>query len=84
MHVVDGKPNYTPEFYLMKHFAHFVKRGAHYVKINGEFSSACVAFENPDGERVLVAYNPYKTEQIISLEGKNYTLPPLSVNTITF
>jgi glucosylceramidase len=83
MHVVDGKPNYTPEFYLMKHFAHFVKRGARYVKMNGEFSSCCVAFENPNGERVVVIMNPYKTEKSVEIEGKSYALPPESINTIT-
>lgn len=82
MHVVDGEPNYTPEFYLMKHFAHFVKRGAHYVRINGEFSSMCVGFENPNGEKVVVVANPYKTEKAIELEGKAYTLPAESINTI--
>ncbi|MBQ3039981.1 MAG: glycosyl hydrolase [Clostridia bacterium] len=83
MHVVDGEPNYTPEFYMMKHFSHFIKRGAHYIKLKGEFASGCSAFENPDGTKVVVAYNPYKDEQIITLEGENYVLPPLSVNTIT-
>ena len=82
MHVVDGKPNYTPEFYLMKHFSHFVKRGARYVLINGEFSSMCVGFENPNGEKIVVVANPYKTEKIIELEGKSYTLPADSINTI--
>ena len=82
MHVVDGKPNYTPEFYLMKHFSHFVERGAKYVKLKGEFASNCVAFENPNGTRVVVVMNPYKTEKSIELEGKAYSLPPESINTI--
>ena len=82
MHVVDGKPNYTPEFYLMKHFAHFVERGAKYVKMHGEFSSNCVAFENPNGEKVVVVMNPYKTEKIVELSGKSYSLPPESINTV--
>ena len=82
MHVLDGKPNYTPEFYLMKHFAHFVERGAKYVKMKGEFSSSCVAFENPNGEKVVVVMNPYKTEKIVELAGKSYSLPPESINTI--
>ena len=83
MHVVDGKPNYTPEFYLMKHFAHFVKRGARCVKMNGEFSSCCVAFENPNGEKVVVIMNPYKTEKTVEIEGKSYALPAESINKIT-
>ncbi len=80
--VHEGKATYTPEFYLMKHFSHFVKRGARYIRLNGEYSSACVAFENPDGKRVIVAYNPYQAEQTITVEGENYILPVGSVNTI--
>ncbi len=80
--VEDKKATYTPEFYLMKHFSHFVKRGAHYVSLKGECSSACVAFENPDGTKIVVAYNPYESEQKITIEGKTYTLPVGSINTI--
>lgn len=82
LHVVDGKPIYTPEFYLMKHFSHFVKRGARYVRLKGEYSSGCVAFENPDGQKIVVAYNPYNEEQKITIEGKTYILPVDSINTI--
>lgn len=83
LHVVDGKGTYTPEFYLMKHFSHFVKRGAKYVSLKGEYSSSCVAFRNPDGSLVIVTANPYKVERIITVEGVSYTLPPRSINTIT-
>ncbi|MBQ7907568.1 MAG: glycoside hydrolase family 30 protein [Clostridia bacterium] len=80
--VKDGKFIYTPEFYLMKHFSHFIKRGAKYVETKGEFASSCAAFKNPDGKMVLVVYNPYSFEKTITLEGKSYTLPPYSINTI--
>ena len=83
IHVVDGKGTLTPEFYLMKHFSHFVKRGARYLRISGEFSSSAVAFRNPDGECVLVVANPYYEEMKINFENKSYSLPPRSVNTIT-
>lgn len=83
LHVTDGKGELTPEFYLMKHYAHFVKRGARYVMLKGEFSSCCSAFRNPDGSLVIVVYNPYETEKIITVEGHSYLLPAKSVNTIT-
>ena len=82
VHIVDGKANYTPEFYLMKHFSHFVKRGAKYLKLRGEYSSSAVAFKNPDGTVVLVAANPYYEEQIITFDGVSYALPPRSINTV--
>lgn len=83
IHVVDGKGRFTPEFYLMKHFSHFIKRGARYLKLKGEYSSASVAFKNPDGTTVLVVANPYVKEITISFGGLSYTLPPRSINTIT-
>ena len=82
IHVVDGKAELTPEFYLMKHFSHFVKRGAKYLKLKGEYSSATAAFKNPDGTVVLVAANPYYEEQVITFGGSSYALPPRSINTI--
>jgi len=82
VHVNDGSYKFTPEFYLMKHFSHFVKRGAKYLKIKGEYSSSVAAFKNPDGSVVLVAANPYTEERIITFGGSSYSLPPRSINTI--
>lgn len=82
IHVKDGKATLTPEFYLMKHFSHFVKRGAKVLKLRGEFSSSAVAFCNPDGKRVLVVANPYREEKIVSFGGISYVLPPRSFNTV--
>ena len=82
LHVVDGKGEYTPEFYLMKHFSHFVKRGARYLEIKGELASICVGFENPNGERVIVLGNQYEDAKMVTVEGNTYTLPPKSISTI--
>lgn len=81
--VKDGKAIFNPEYYLMKHFSHFVKRGAKYVKMNGEFSSCCISFINPDGSKVILVSNPYKTDKVITIEGSSYSLPPNSISTIT-
>ena len=80
--VGNGEYEFTPEFYVMKHFSHFIKRGAKAIAVKGELSSCCCAFKNPDGERVLVVYNPYGFEQVIAVEEKSYILPPRSINTI--
>ena len=82
IHVENGKGRLTPEFYLMKHFSHFVKRGAKYLRLRGEYSSSSVAFKNPDGTKILVAANPYYEEIRISFDGTTYALPPRSINTI--
>lgn len=43
-----------PEFYLMKHLSHFVKKGAHVLSTKGRWTSNTIAFENPDGSIILV------------------------------
>jgi O-glycosyl hydrolase len=50
--------------------------------MKGELSSICSAFENPNGERVVIVANQYNDTKVITLEGKSYTLPPKSVSTI--
>lgn len=49
-----GELTLQPEFYLMKHFSHFVKKGARLLETRGHWTSNMVAFENPDGSIVLV------------------------------
>lgn len=49
-----GQVTYQPEFYLMKHFSAFVKKGARVLETKGRWASNTVAFENPDGQVVLV------------------------------
>lgn len=80
--VKNGKAIYNPEFYLMKHFSHFVERGAKYICVKGEFSSNVVGFINPDGEKILIAANPYAQAATIRIEGRAFLLPPYSINTV--
>ncbi len=49
-----GKITYQPEFYLMKHFSHFVKKGAKVLETAGRWASNSIVFENPDGTLVIV------------------------------
>jgi glucosylceramidase len=48
--------NYTPEFYLMKHFSCFVRPGAVRLKLAGSWKNA-LGFKNADGSIVLVVAN---------------------------
>jgi glucosylceramidase len=81
--LVDGDDyRYTPEFYLVKHFAHFVKEGAVMLGTKGGFSSNATVFRNPDGSRVAILMNPFDFEKVITIEGGNYVLEPNSFNTI--
>ena len=80
--IKNGKYIKNPEYYCVKHFSHFVKKGAVMLKTVGAHSSCSAAFKNSDGSTVLVTINPYEKEKILTLEGKNYILKPQSFNTI--
>lgn len=70
-----------PEFWVTKHYAHFVRLGARRLGLRGPWSARSVAFENPDGSRVLVTGNPLDTPVTVDLAGDTFTLPPASVAT---
>jgi glucosylceramidase len=80
--VDNGEYVLTPEFYLIRHFAQYVKEGAVMLSTKGEMSSNSTVFRNPDGSRVGIFLNPFPFEKILTVEGKNYILPPRSFHTI--
>jgi len=80
--VKEGKFTFNPEFYLFKHFGHFVKKGAVMLKTAGEMSSNSVIFKNADGSVYGVILNPFEFEKIVTINEKNYCLKPKSINTI--
>ncbi len=49
-----GDLKLQPEFYLMKHFSHFVKPDAHMLETKGRWTTNTVAFENTDGSVALI------------------------------
>ena len=83
-----GKVTYNYEFYVYKHYSHFVKPGAKRVMTEGSWSDK-IAFKNPDGSIVLVMSNnedkySKASVQIGGLSGNdafNVKLMPLSINT---
>ena len=80
--VKDGEFEYNPEFYLLKHFSHFVKKGAVLLSVKGEMSSNTTAFKNADGSVAAVIINPFEFEKTITIENTSYVLKPRSFNTI--
>jgi len=80
--VKDGSFTYNPEFYLLKHFSHFVKKGSVLLSVKGEMSSNTTAFKTPDGNIVAVILNPYEFEKTVTIKGKSFVLKPCSFNTI--
>ncbi len=47
---------FNHEYYLMKHFSHYIKPGAKMIETTGEFKNV-LAFINPDKSIVMVAHN---------------------------
>ncbi len=80
--VKDGGYEKNPEYYCVKHFSHFVKKGAVMLKTQGAHSTSSAVFKNPDGSIAAVIVNPYKKEKVLTIQGNNYILKPLSFNTI--
>ncbi len=76
---------YNYEYYLMKHFSHYVLPGAQRLPVSGEFTDM-LAFKNQDGSIVLVLNNTEDQtkaadiklgDNVLSLE-----IQPHSINTI--
>ena len=76
---------YNHEFYLLKHFSHYVMPGAKRVANTGGYSDA-LAFQNPDQSVVIVIFNDRNEEQIMNISIKNKVyqavLPASSFSTI--
>lgn len=75
---------FTDEYYLMKHFSHFLEVGSRFIKLDN--SGNILTFKTPDGKIVIVIYNDKKRdiEECICVDGKNIKLKLLreTINTI--
>ena len=75
-----GAVTYNPDYYALAQVSRFVQPGARRIYSNtfGAGSVDDVAFQNPDGSKVLVAYNDSNSAQTISVADRtqsfNYTL----------
>lgn len=71
-----GEVIYNPEFYVMKHYAHFIKPGAVRLKTKGHWNSMASAFKNPSGDLVVVIQNALERPQKFTFEGegKSFTV----------
>ena len=80
--IADGEYAFTPDFYMVKHFSHFVKPGAVLLRTQGDMSSNTCAFRNPDGSTVVVMLNPFPFEKKVTIGEHTYALPPRSFHSI--
>lgn len=76
----------NPEFFVMKHFSHFVLPGSTRIGLRGPWTGNALAFKNTEGEKVVVIANPFKEASSIKLsDGVNvhtFELEAESFNTI--
>jgi O-Glycosyl hydrolase len=76
---------YNYEYYLMKHFSHYVLPGAKRLEITGE-SDDILAFKNEDNSIVIVAHNGTKEDVVrkikINEDVISIPLKPESFNTV--
>jgi len=62
----SGEVTYNGEFYVYKHFSHYVKPGAKRVMTTGNWDNR-ISFVNRDGTIVIVMMNDSDTEQDVSV-----------------
>lgn len=81
-----GNVTYRNDYYQLGQFSKFVVPGAYHIASNTLGSLADVAFENPDGSKVVVAHNDGSSSSTFQVlwgnQGFNYTLPAGA--TVTF
>lgn len=63
----DGEAVYQPEYYLMRHFSHFVRPGAVLLGLKGHEAGNALAFRNPDGSVVIELMNCLDTKRQVDL-----------------
>lgn len=84
----DGSVTYNPEYYVMKHYSHYIRPDAIRQKIKGPWAGNAVYFVNPDHSRVVVVNNPLDEPQPLTIDTAGSAvecmLKPHSFNTLVF
>jgi O-glycosyl hydrolase len=86
----NGSVSYNAEYHALAQVSRFVKPGAHRIYSNsfGAGSVENVAFQNPDGSKVVVAYNDAEAAQTFSVadgtQSFDYTLGTGDAVTFTY
>lgn len=83
----SGNINLQPEFYLMKHFSHFIKKGAKLLDVKGHWTGNSLVFENPDNSLVVVVMNSMHNDRKFLFKHGEITFSSIieahSINTFT-
>ena len=71
------------QYHAMAHYSRVIRRGAHRVESTGETEINHVAFENPDGQKVLILTNAGAATKTIVHAGTNEAEVALDAGSIT-
>ncbi len=78
----------NPEYYVMKHYSHFVPPSSQRLSLKGPWTGNATAFATPAGDTVIVIANPFKEARTIAIacgaEQVSFTLEAESFNTIVY
>ena len=80
----NGAAKHEYEYYIFRHAAAFVRKGARVLRLGGHMSGNAFGFANPDGTRVIAVQNPFPYEKTVSFGGVVCALAPHSVSTLVF
>lgn len=64
----ENNVTYTKQYYLLGHFSKFVVPGAYRIQTNTSNDLKNVAFKNPDGSKVVIAYNPQTSAKNVKIQ----------------
>lgn len=82
----SGEVRFNPEYYVIKHFAHFVPPDSVRLALAGPWSGQALAFRTPDGATVCVIANPgHRSSRVAVANGNqraSIEAPPRSVATL--
>ncbi|CDN44004.1 MULTISPECIES: glycoside hydrolase family 30 beta sandwich domain-containing protein [Paenibacillus] len=81
----ENTVTYKKQYYLLGHFSKFVVPGAYRISTNTGSEIKDVAFKNPDGSKVVVAYNSSTSARNVKIQwgsqSFNVTIPAKSAMT---
>lgn len=69
-----GELNLMPSYFVIKHFSHFIKRGAYRVDLENNSDLLVVALINPNGEKIIIALNENNEEKELNIENNGKIL----------
>lgn len=76
----------NPEYYVMKHFSHFVAPGSVRLGLKGHWTGNALAFRTPAGEKVITLLNPFANTRTVTVsdgeQAYKLELAPESFHTI--